>query len=126
MIKKSIYMAVLVLFSACHRKEYKVYLGDYDCSLFTFYQTPGEPNEYILSTGYEVTVVKDGKYIAVLGQKIHIDDIEPAIPYQSAYGILGDSIYFTISFRNDSIYHETIRKEGDLITTTTYFGRKIN
>lgn len=119
-------MILLVLLAACHRKEYKVYLGDYQCSLFTFYQTPGEPNEYILSTGYEVTVVKDGKYISVLGQKIHIDEIEPNVPYKSSSGIISDSIYFTLSFRNDSIYHETIRKEGDLITTTTYFGKKID
>ena len=126
MAKKSIYIVFLVLIISCHRKEYKTYTGRYDCSLFTFYQIPGEPNEYVLSTGYEVTVIKDGKFVSVLGEKIHINDIEPDVPYQSASGIIGDSIYFSLTFRNDSLYHETIRKEGENTTTTTYFGKKIN
>jgi len=124
MPKKSIFILFSVLLFSCHKKEFKTYLGDYDCSLFIFNLTPGEPKEYILSTGYEVTVVKDGKFVSVLGQKIHINELEPGLKYQTSTGIIGDSIYFNLTFRNDSIYHETIRKIGDFTTTTTYFGVK--
>ncbi len=124
MNRKIIYSICFFLLS-CHKKEFKTYIGTYDCSSYVFEESPGEPNVYTITTDHEVTVIKDGKTISVLGQKVPITSIEPEVNYMLSSGVIGDSIYFNLLFRNDSIYHEIVRKIGEKRTTTAYFGAKI-
>lgn len=123
-MKKSLIYCSCFLLLSCHKREFKTYLGTYNCNELVFEQVPGEPNVYTITNDLEVTVIKDGKAISVLGQKVNIEDIEPDVKYTTSSGIIGDSIYFSLLFRNDSIYHETIRKIGANTTTTTFYGAK--
>jgi len=124
-MKKKLIYSICFLLLSCHKREFKTYLGTYDCNALVFEQAPGEPNVYTITNDHEVTVIKDGKAVSVLGQKVNIEDIEPDVKYTVSSGIIGDSIYFSLLFRNDSIYHETVRKIGVNTTTTTYYGAKI-
>lgn len=121
----SITFLLLLLLISCHKKEFKSYLGTYDCKQFTIVKEPGKPIIYTVDEGQTIEVRKDKKEVVLLNNRVHIDSISPGMQYFNKVGVVGDSLFINIFFENDSMFFQSTRKLGEIETTEGYFGMKI-
>lgn len=121
-LKKTSLIVFIALFAlACKRKEFKSYLGEYECRKVAHTWELGSPNEYVITEEHLIEVTRNGNLVQVLGENIDIDAIEPEMEYKEG----PDDNCFTVLFRNDSIFFSEISSFGTFGFVNTYLGVKI-
>ncbi len=116
-----IFLSLLVLVG-CHRKEFKTYVGNYDCVRSVTNWTAGETTEYIITPEHVIEVVREKKIIEILGQEIHIDSISPDVEYYSG----NSENHFTVRFSNDSLFFYNVSSTTNGGTSYEFRGAKID
>ena len=112
---------VLLLLFSCKRKEFKTYVGNYECQVAKHTWAPGEPNEYVITSGHLINVSREKKYLEVLEREVHIDSIAPGELYYSGT----PENFFTLRFANDSIFAEKSTSADGSGTSFIYLGPKL-
>ncbi len=117
-----ILISCIVLLAACNRKEFKSYVGTYQGNEGTKIWGPGIPTVIDIQPVKKLEVRKDGKYINVRSEKIHIKDLEP----NQAYYIGEADNHFTLKFTNDSVYFYSVSGSSESGSSYDFRGAKID
>lgn len=115
-------LSFCLVLAACHRKEFKTYTGTYQGNEGNLNWNLGETKEYIITSDKTLDVVKDGKYINVATEKIHINDIEPGKEYYSGT----PERYFTLLFSDNKVYFFSAINQPESQVHYSFIGTKID
>lgn len=110
-----------IVFASCNRKEFKLYVGTYNCIKSIHTWEEGEPHVYENTADHEIHVEKNKKRIQVLDLVVPIDEIEPGQEYRKG----SDTKYQSVRFENDLIYfleHTSVAGGGYEVS---YIGKKV-